>query len=355
VEVRSRVKGFLEKRHFEEGADVEEGQLLYTIDRRTFEADVKVFEAKVAQAASREQLARREEQRLQALVGRNLISQSDYDRANEELTAARAALRLAEAEMAKARLELSFTEIRSPMTGVIGRTVQDEGSFVDEQNNSLLATVQRLDPIHVLCGVSEREYLLYRDELDRGIIQLASGYDAMRIRIRPANSQTFDLEGAVDFEDAGFNIQTGIAQVRALFPNAERSLRPGQFVKVRIVGYERPGSIAIPQKAVTMSPLGGMVFVINGDNVLEPRPIKLGRMAGDLWLVESGLSEGERIMVEGLMKTMGPGTKVNPVAVDSPEAQQVLGAYAGAMGGSGAPPTASEADQTKSGETGARP
>jgi membrane fusion protein (multidrug efflux system) len=320
VEVRARVKGFIAQRLFEEGANVKEGDLLFKIDRRTFEADVQVFQARVEQAQSREQLARREEDRLKSLVARSLVSQSDYDRANEELMGARAALRLAQAELNKSKLELSFTDIRSPLTGVVGKTEQEEGSYVDEANNSLLTSVQRLDPIHVICGVSEREFLLYQDDLRSGRLVLPPG-EKMHLRVQLASGKAYEGPGQVDFEDTGFNVQTGIRQLRGLFPNPDLELRPGQFVKVRVEGYLRPGAIVVPQKSVSLSPLGSAVFVIGEGNKLEPRPVTLGKMSGDRWVIESGLQAGDRVMVDGIMKTQGPGTVVQPVKEGSPEAE----------------------------------
>jgi membrane fusion protein (multidrug efflux system) len=225
------------------------------------------------------------------------------------------------------------------MDGVIGKADQDVGSYVDDMNNALLSRVQRLDPIHVICGVSEREYLLYQDDLRSGRLVLPPG-QKMRLQLQLANGKLYEAEGQVDYEEPGFNTATGIRQVRGLFPNPDRTLRPGQFVKVRVIGYLRPEAILIPQRSVIMNPLGAGVFVIDSSNKLEFRPVTPGKIAGDDWIIETGLKAGDRVMVDGLMKARGgPGMEVNPVLHGSPEAKAAVPPPG--MGGPGpnGPPT----------------
>lgn len=311
IEVRARVQGFIETRLFEEGAFVNEGDLLYRIDKRSFEADLKVAEARVEQSRSSVDLTERELKRLQSLRESGAVAQSDFDRAQSQYDTARASLRLAEAELDKSRLELSYTDIHAPISGYVWKAMKDTGSLVDDGSNSYLTQITRLSPIYVSVNVSERDYLSWKVQIARGEITLREG-EQQRFQLILQDGSTFPEEGKLTFEDAGFRPETGTYEMRAEFPNKESLLKPGQFVNVRILGWERANTILVPQRSVNQLPSGAFVYVIDGENKVELRSVQLGAWIGSDWIIRSGVKAGDRVLVDGFMK-VGPGVVVSPV------------------------------------------
>ncbi|MBX3176045.1 MAG: efflux RND transporter periplasmic adaptor subunit [Candidatus Hydrogenedentes bacterium] len=310
VEIRSRVRGFLETREFEEGSLVESGARLYLIDPRPFEADLQIAKARVEQAQARLTLAEREADRLQSVAVPGAIAQSDLDKQLAEQTNAAAALNLAKAELAKAQLELGYTTIAAPLTGYVGKTLKEIGSFVDEGQNGLLTEIRQVDPIYVSYPMTEREFLRWRSFSSNGGYVLA-GAEQPYIEITLLDGTAYPEKGVLDFESTTVDTRTGSVEMRATFANPDRVLKPGQFVRAHMRGYVRPGAIAIPQRAVNESPQGSYVYVLAGDNTAEQRYIEPGDWSGAEWIVESGLSAGERVLIDGLINVQ-PGTEVAP-------------------------------------------
>lgn len=310
VEVRSRVRGFIQSRDFNEGALVKPGQSLFTIDQGSFKADLEIAKARVQQAESRVRLAEQEVRRLQSVKEPGAIAQSDLDKQIAEQTNASASLRLAEAELAKAELELSYTAIESPLTGYIDKALKEIGSYVDYGQNSLLAIVRQVDPIYVSFQVSEREYLSWRGQQQLGELLLESG-DRPYVQLQLLDGTVLEERGAIDFESAVVNLQTGTVEMRAVFANGDNLLKPGQFLDVSLGGWIRPNILAVPQRAVGQSPQGAYVYVVDSENKAEYRIIEPGEWSGSLWIVESGLQSGDKVIVEGLVKVQ-PGIVVVP-------------------------------------------
>lgn len=338
VEVRARVKGFLEKRLFTEGAVVKEGDLLYTIDARQFAADVKIAEARLDQgkagvSASQAKLAEaratlewstREHDRYVGLRSTGAVSQGDLDRARKELDTAKAAeasavadvtqaeasLRLAEAELDNAKLELSYTEIRAALTGVIGKTAKEPGSLVDDGDSGKLAEITQLSPIYVSVNISEPQYLAWKAKDQSGEIILKAG-NKESVQVILQNGTVFPETGSIIYESPAFDTTTGTFEVRGEFANKDNILRPGQFVKAHVLGWERPGTISVPQRSVNQMSSGPYVYVIDAENKITFRPVKIGQWTGSNWVIESGLQPGEKVLVEGFMKVR-PGVVVDP-------------------------------------------
>jgi membrane fusion protein (multidrug efflux system) len=309
VEVRSRVRGFLEERSFEEGAYIEEGTKLFTIDRRSFEADLDIAEARVEQAQTRLSLATQEVERLRSVKVPGAIAESDLDRQLAEQSDAAAALTLAKAQLEKAKLELGYTTIEAPLTGFIGKALKEIGSFVDESLNSLLAEMYQVDPLYVSFQMTERDYLRLNEQLAAGELQTAEGGPYVEVTL--LDGSLYPERGAITFEAATVDLMTGSVEMRATFANANQRLKPGQFVTAFLKGYLRPDTIAVPQRAVSQSPQGPYVYAVTAENTAELRPIKPGAWSGDAWIIESGLREGDQVIVEGLIKVQ-PGIVVNP-------------------------------------------
>lgn len=315
VEIRARIRGYLETRDFEEGSLVKEGTRLFTIDSRSFKADREIAAARVEQAESRLKLAEQEVKRLTSVKVPGAVAAADIDKQLAEQTEAAASLRLAKAELAKAELELSYTKIEAPLTGLIGKAQREIGSFVDEGQNSLLAVMHQVSPIYVSLRISERDYLAWRADEESGALVKENGQEPY-VEITLNDRTVYDKRGRINFLSTELNPQTGSYELRAEFDNPGVRLRPGQFVKGHIRGWARPNSIAVPQRAVSQSPLGPFVYVVGDDNKAQTRPVQLGEWTGTDWIVKSGLSEGDRIIVEGLTKVR-PGAEVKAVPAGS--------------------------------------
>ncbi|MBI2424217.1 MAG: efflux RND transporter periplasmic adaptor subunit [Candidatus Hydrogenedentes bacterium] len=327
VEVRARVQGYLESRQFEEGALVNEGEPLFTIDPRSFDADLQIAQARTEQAETRLKLATQDVARLQSVNVPGAIAASDVDAAMAEQAAAAAALRLAKAEHAKAELEMSYTKINAPITGYVDKAELETGSLVEPNRNNMLTRMRKLDPLYVSFGVSERDFLTWRNSTASGELALPEGKD-VELELTLLDGSSYAHHGTVDYQSSVVDLQTGAVEMRGTFPNPDFALKPGQFLKVSVTGYVRANAIAVPQRAVGQSPQGPYVFVIGPENKVELRSVTLGQWAGENWLIEGGLAAGDRVIAEGLIKVQ-PGIEV----VSSP--------YAGA-------PPADTASQAKS-------
>lgn len=335
VEVRARVQGFLESRDFQEGAYLDEGAKLFTIDPRSFEADREVAAAQVEQAEARLRLADQEVKRLQSVTQPGAITQSDLDQKMAEQQGAVAALRLAKAQLAKADLELSYTKVEAPLTGYVGKALKETGSLVDAGQNSLLTVMQQVDPLYVSFKVSETDFLTWKQDEKEGRLKRINGGGNMEVEITLLDGTPFANKGILDFENIDLDPKTGTVELRATFKNAERTLKPGQFVNVLLNGWERPGSLVVPQRAVGQSPQGAYVYVVDAENKVELRPVTTGEWSGSDWVIREGIKEGERVIADGLTKVR-PGVEVS------------VGDKEGAPGGSGGdgPPHDSASSQS---------
>lgn len=324
VEIRSRVQGFIESRDFEEGALVKEGDSLFTIDAENFQADVDVANARVDQAEASLRLAQQEVRRLQSVKEPGAIAKSDVDRRVAEEANANAAVKLAQAELAKAQLELGYTQVKAPINGYMGKALKEIGSYVDAGQNSLLVMMWQVDPIYVGFSMSEREYLQWRGQIERGEL-VANGTPFIEVTL--LNGDVYGAQGELNFESAVVNELTGSVEMRATFPNPDAALKPGQFVKARIVGWQRPNAIEVPQRAISQSPQGATVFVVDAENKAQLRMITPGDWTGSSWVVQKGLQAGDKVIVEGLMKVR-PGVQVVPSPWDpnAPPAESEAGA-----------------------------
>lgn len=319
VEVRSRVRGFIESRNFEEGSMVKEGATLFTIDQRSFKADQQIAIAQVEQAEARLRLADHEVKRLQSVKTPGAVAQTDLDKQLWERDDAQASLRLAKAQRDKSDLELGYTTVQAPLNGYIGKALKEIGSYVDDAQNSLLAEMWQVDPMYVSFKMSERDYLSWRREIASGALILTDG-TAPYVEITLLDGTKYDKRGTINFESAVVDVQTGTVELRGSFPNPDSRLKPGQFVNAHMNGYLRPNTLAIPQRAVSQSPQGAYVYVVGADNKAELRTITPGKWSGQDWIIDGGLKAGEQIVVEGLIKVQ-PGIEVKPVAaITQPEA-----------------------------------
>lgn len=315
VEIRSQVTGIIKERYFTEGRDVKHGDRLYQIDPVPFRAAVASARAKVAQAEARVVQARQNLARVTPLLAEQAVSQKDVDDAVAEDLSSKASLESAKAELIKAEFDLNNTLITAPIDGLIERTKVYEGRLVSAQTD-LLTVIHQVDPMYVIVSAPENFLLKRRRERASKKVQGAGVYDLRGI-ITFADGSTYPHEGDLDLLDVGLRTTTGTMDVRVVFPNPDRALLPGQFVKVRFLGAVRTGAILVPQRAVQQGAKGPVVYVVGEGDKVEVRDILAAAWHGNQWLVEEGLKAGERVVVEG-MHRLRPGAPVQPMPYRGP-------------------------------------
>jgi membrane fusion protein (multidrug efflux system) len=318
VEVRARVTGILLKRNFSEGGPVKAGQSLYSIDPAPFQAALARAEADVAGAQARRDQAARNAARFKPLYAEKAVSQKEYDDAVSAEAIAEADLKAARARLQEARLNLEYTRVEAPVSGVAGRSAQSEGTLVSGPQ-VLLTSVTQIDPIWVNFGIPDNEQARLRKETQAGRLALPKNGNLV-VELRLADGSTYAKTGRVNFSDVRINPATGTQEARAELPNPDGALRPGQFVRVILKGATRPDAVRIPQRAVLEGPQGKFVYVVNDQGQAEARPVEVGDWSGEGWIIHSGLKAGERVILDGVMK-LGPGAPVK-IAQKNAEAKK---------------------------------
>ncbi|MGC1274198.1 MAG: efflux RND transporter periplasmic adaptor subunit [Planctomycetaceae bacterium] len=320
VEIRARVAGHLLERSFREGELVEQGQKLFQIDRRPFEVELAQSKARLASAEATQARAAQELRRYQRLAAREAATEDRVEQSQTEERVAAADVAMQQAQIAAVELQLQYTAIESPVTGRIGRALRDVGSYI-AAGSEPLATVQQVDPMYVRYSVTEQEILRFRRGVAEGRI-VAPAADETELQVTLADGSIYPLRGKINFLDVQIDLQTGTAVVRGTLPNPDGALIPGQFVHADPLGISRVGVLAVPQTAVRMSPTGASVFIVNAEDHVESRPVTLGEWSGDdRWIVESGLSSGERIVTDRLMQIQ-PGMPVTEASPQGPSADE---------------------------------
>lgn len=312
VEIRARVAGFLDKRVYTEGAVVKPGQTLFVMDKKPFEAQLQAARAELAQQQARLDVARQNLARVRPLASKNALSKKDLDDAVGQEQAAAAAIEAARAKVLDAELNLGYCTITTPVAGISSFAKVQEGSYVNA-SNSLLTYVAKLDPMRVNFSLSENEALRVREEASTGALKLPGQMD-FRVQVVLADGSEFPGTGRITFADAEFSQDTGTFMLRAEVPNPRGTLRPGQFVRLRLSGASRPDSVVLPQRAVLQGPRGEYVWVVN-DGKAEQRAISVGQWIGDDWLIRKGLRAGDEVIVDGASRlTPGAAVKATPLA-----------------------------------------
>ena len=313
VEIRSQVTGLLKERFYTEGRDVKQGDKLYQIDPIPFQAAAHSAEANVDQAKARLVQAAQNRDRLEPLLKENAVSRKDVDDAVAEDLAAKAALNRAKADLVKAKFDLDNTLIVAPIDGRVERSRVHEGRLITAQSD-LLTVLHQLDPMYVN-GSAPEVFILKRiqDRLDKKILYFdTSDPYQMKAILTLADGSTYAHQGQLDVLEVGIRAATGGRDFRVVFPNSDKRLLPGQFVKVHMVGGTRSNVILVPQQAVQQGVNGAFVYVVGAESKVEPRIIRTMNWQRDQWMVESGLDQGERVIVEGIQRIQ-PGMQVTAV------------------------------------------
>jgi membrane fusion protein (multidrug efflux system) len=323
VEIRSRVEGFLEKRLYTEGSMVKEGDVLFQMDQKPFQADLRAAKAELAQQQARLDNAEANLKRVKPLAEKNAVSQKDLDDAIGTYRSSAAAVEAAKAKVVQAELSLSYTTITSPVTGLSSFAVKQEGAYIGFGSDSLLTYVAQLNPMWVEFSISENQILKSRRQSELGIIKHPEQGD-MEVEVVLADGSIFPNRGRITFADAALSEETGTFLIRAELENimdtdsGPEMLRPGQFVRARLHGMVRPNAILVPQRAVQQGAKGSFVWVIDEEGKAEFQPITVGQWHGEDWFVDGGLEGGETVVVDGALK-LRPGV---PVKIVEPEANE---------------------------------
>jgi membrane fusion protein (multidrug efflux system) len=307
VDLRARVQGFLGPRLFKEGDDVKEGQVVFTIEREPFEAAVDQRKAQLAAAHSTLANADQQLQRTAELARKGNAPIAQLDQRTAEQGQAKAAVMEAEANLRDAQIQLSYTEIKTPISGRIGRAAVSPGNLVGP-DTGVLATVVQDDPMQVLFSVTQREMLEAKDSEVTGKV---------RARVRLANGSLYSEKGRIDFLDVQVNPRTDGQTVRAMFPNPDDILTSGQTVRVIIEEKGADQVVVIPESAIAIDQTGPYVFVVGQDNKVEQRRVRLGAGREGLAVVDEGVEPGERVVVQGQQR-LRAGIIVAPQPASSP-------------------------------------
>ena len=310
VELRPRVSGYVQRVAFEEGSEVAEGDLLFVIDPRPYRAALARAEADLERARAEARLARTRHERAGALVEARAISREEFETRRAASAQAAAGVRAAEAAVAAARLDLQFTEVRSPIAGRAGRALVTEGNLA-QADATLLTTVVSQDPVHVYFEADERAFLRYQ------ALTRSGRRDATRnpVRVGLADEEGHPHAGTVDFIDNVVDSTTGTVRARAVLPNPDRVFTPGLFARVQLEGSEPFDALLVDDRAVLTDQDRKYVYVLDADNTAQRRDVTLGREVDGLRVVEAGLEPGDEVIVAGVQKVFFPGMPVAPVRV----------------------------------------
>lgn len=314
AEVRPQVGGIILKRNYKEGSDVKEGESLYQIDPAPFQATLNSAQAELAKARANAELARLTVNRYKPLLGTNYISRQDYDEAVSTHAQAQAAVRAAQAAVQTAQINLNYTKVTSPISGLSGKSNVTEGALVATGQSQPLTLVQQIDPIYVDVTQSSDDYLRLKHEIASGAVDKEQGKVA--VSLVTVENKDYTHKGYLEFSDVTVDETTGSITMRAVFPNPQESLLPGMFVRARVDEGVRPDAILVPQQGVIRTAKGGAVVnVVNAKNEIEVRPVTVGQAYGNKWLVTAGVNNGERVVVEGFQK-IKQGAVVKATEVD---------------------------------------
>ena len=312
AQVRARVPGIVLKRAFREGSEVKAGEVLFRIDPAPLQATFSSTEAAVAKADANLAQATLKAQRYKPLVETNAISKQEYDDALTAQKQAVADLATSRATRQSAGLNLGYATVTAPIAGRIGRAQVTEGALVGQGEATPLATVQQVDPIFVNLTQSSTDLLRLKRAMASGKLQSA-GENAARVTLLTEDGQVYPQSGKLLFSDLTVDESSGAVTLRAEFPNPNRTLLPGMYVRARLEQAVNEAALTVPAQAIQRTTDGASVMVVGTDNKVAARPVKADTMQGDVWIVSAGLKPGDRVIVEGLQKAK-PGATVKPVA-----------------------------------------
>jgi len=316
AEVRPQVSGIIQKRLFEEGSDVRAGDVLYQIDAAPYEAAYSRAKAALAAAEANLPAVKARVERYKNALAERAVSRQDYDEAVAALEQARATIELRRAEVESARIDLSYTPIKAPISGRIGKSNITVGALVTAHQPTPLATIQQIDPIYVDVTQSTAELLRLKQGMETGRLS-KDDENQRRVRLRLEDGTPYPLDGTLQFRDVTVDPSTGSFILRIVFPNPEHLLLPGMFVRALVREGIVQNAILVPQQAVSRDHKGNPVaLIVDAEGKVQQKTLAADRAIGNKWLVSSGLEPGDRVIVEGLQKVR-PGMPVKTVPFDA--------------------------------------
>lgn len=307
AEVRARVEGIVEKRLFQEGAEIKAGETLYRLDDRALKATTQAAEAQVEKAKAEAVLARQTLGRYQSLLASQSVSRQELDQFDAQHKKAVAEESAARAALTRARLDLDYATVTAPIAGRVGRSLVSEGALVGKGQATHLTTIEQMDPIRVTFTRASGEVLRLRRDIREGRV---SETQAPKVVLLLDGELPYPHAGQLLFTEMAVDPQTGGVVLQAEFPNPDIELLPGQFVKVQMETGQANG-VTVPQRAVQTTPQGQVVYMLDKENKVITKPVKTGGFSGKDWLILDGVAEGERVMVSGMQKVR-PGMVVTP-------------------------------------------
>lgn len=310
AEVRPQVGGIILKRNYTEGSDVKAGTSLYQIDPAPFQAAYNSSKADLAKAQANANITLLTVNRYKPLLGTNYISKQEYDTATSAHLQAAAAVKAAEAAVENARINLNYTKVTAPITGLAGKSSVTEGALVGTGQATPLTVVQQLDPIYVDVTQSSDDFIRLKNEVAQGALQKESGKAAVNLVMN--GGKVYDKKGYLEFSDVTVDETTGSITMRAVFPNPDKELLPGMFVRAVLEDGVLENAVMVPQQGLSRTPRGeAMVMLVNQQNEVETRIVTASQAIGNKWLITKGLQTGDKVVVVGLQK-IKPGIKVVP-------------------------------------------
>jgi membrane fusion protein (multidrug efflux system) len=318
VEIRAQVSGILQARNFSEGNKVIAGQSLFSLDAKTYAAEMEKAKADFNASTVRLQQAEREVNRIRPLREQNSISQRELDNAVSNVDINLADVKSMQAKLDQAKLRLDYTKVTSPVTGIVGRELVSEGTYISGPE-VLLTQLTQIDPIRVRFGLSEREQLKMRNDEAAGLLSLPEeGH--WKTKIKLFDGSLHPQIGQVNFSDIRINSKTGTSELQAIIPNPNFSLRPGQFVRIVLEGAVREEAFVVPQRAVLDNGLGKFVYVMakneKGISIALPAPVIVGEWVtkakgiANGWIIREGLKVGDQVIIDGMARIFFPGMPV---------------------------------------------
>lgn len=313
AEVRPQVSGIILKRLFTEGSEVKKGQQLYQIDPATYEANLAAAKADLAKAEASEYSAKLRAQRYQELLKTKAVSQQDFDDAQANYKSASAQILSAKAAVKMAEINLAYTRVYAPISGIIGKSVFTEGALVTQNQATALATIQQIDPIYLDLGESVNDLLLSKSEIAKGQIHLNED-NKIEVSLLFENGQEYPEKGVLGFTGVAVDQSTGMVTIRATVPNPNQVLLPGMFMRAQLPKGIKKDALLIPQNSVTRANRSDKyVFVIDKDNTIQQKFVQIGAEIPNYFVIDSGIDKNDRIVISNLQK-IKVGMKVQPIS-----------------------------------------
>ncbi|KRW58484.1 efflux RND transporter periplasmic adaptor subunit [Pseudomonas sp. TTU2014-080ASC] len=313
VQLRAQVSGILQERTYVEGNRVNKGQVMFRIDPRTYEAALSRAKGALAQEQARYRQAERNLGRIRELQKKGFASESELDNAISNFEQSKANIQAAQAEVEARRIDLEYTTVKAPISGITSKETVSEGSLMvaGDPNASLLSNITQLDPIYVNFAVPDSDLESVRSGLHNGTLVMPEDGKLM-VKVMFGDGSVYPHEGTVNFTDSLVDRSTGAVSIRAVLPNPDQSLLPGQFVRIQVHGITQPDALSVPEQAVLQGPAGTFVYVVDEGNIARARIVSTGPTVNGRWVILSGIAPGDRVIIEGVLKVR-PDVPVKPV------------------------------------------